>query len=160
MTIKETITPAVLLLVFLALHNGTAAQTQTRATDTAARSGSLRQIIAGHYVYTTNNEGRLFNGGIVATSDGVLVFDALDTDTIARAERQAIANVITQPVRYLVSSRLPSTIRSTEAAQSMPTSSRSPTTTTAPDLSTRCSAGTSHATCSGRGCRTRPIGIA
>jgi len=32
------------------------------------------------------------------------VFDALDTDAIARAERQAIANVIKQPVRFLVSS--------------------------------------------------------
>ena len=77
---------------------------QAPSADRAANQGTLRQIIPGHYVYTTNNEGRLFNSGIVATGDGVLVFDALDSEAIARAERQAIANVIRQPVRYLVSS--------------------------------------------------------
>ena len=93
---------APILVIVVALHAAVAAQTP--ATDSAARIGSLRQIIPGHYVYTTNNEGRLFNSGVVATNDGVLVFDALDTDAIARAERQAIANVIKQPIRYLVSS--------------------------------------------------------
>jgi glyoxylase-like metal-dependent hydrolase (beta-lactamase superfamily II) len=55
-------------------------------------------------VYTQNNAGRLFNSGIVAGSDGVLVFDALDSDALARSERQAIADVIKQPIRYLVMS--------------------------------------------------------
>jgi len=104
MRTRETLKPATLLLIVVALHSGAGAQTRTPAADSAARTGSLRQIIPGHYVYTTNNEGRLFNSGIVATNDGVVVFDALDTDAIARAERQAIANVIKQPVRYLVSS--------------------------------------------------------
>src|SRR3954470_24898181 len=103
MTITKTIGPAMLVSVLLALHSGTAAQTQAPAAGAAARTGSLRQIIPGHYVYTTNNEGRLFNSGVVATTDGVLVFDALDTDAIARAERQAIADSVKQPIRYLVS---------------------------------------------------------
>ena len=106
MRTKETLKPAMLLLIVGALYSnsGAGAQTQTPAAGGAARSGTLRQIIPGHYVYTTNNEGRLFNSGVVATNDGVLVFDALDTDAIARAERQAIAQTIKQPVRYLVSS--------------------------------------------------------
>jgi glyoxylase-like metal-dependent hydrolase (beta-lactamase superfamily II) len=105
MRTRQTLKPAFLLLIVVALYSGSSAQTQTPATGGgAARSGSLRQIIPGHYVYTTNNEGRLFNSGIVATNDGVLVFDALDTDAIARAERQAIAETIKQPIRYLVSS--------------------------------------------------------
>jgi cyclase len=104
MRTKPTLKPAMLLLIIVALYSGTRAQTQTPAVGGAARTGNLRQIIPGHYVYTTNNEGRLFNSGIVATNDGVVVFDALDTDAIARAEREAIANVIKQPVRYLVSS--------------------------------------------------------
>ena len=70
----------------------------------AARSGSLRQIIPGHYAYSTTNNGRVFNSGVVVTSEGALVFDALDSEAIARAERQSISNVIKQPVRYLVSS--------------------------------------------------------
>ena len=104
MTTKNTIKSAMLLLILFALYSGTAAQTQTTAADGAARSGNLRQIIPGHYVYTTNNEGRLFNSGVVSTSDGVVVFDALDTEAIARAERQAIADAVKQPIRYLVSS--------------------------------------------------------
>ena len=105
MTTSKTLKTGLLLLIFVALYDG-GAQTQTQAPSAAAatRTGSLRQIIPGHYVYTTNNEGRLFNSGVVATNDGVLVFDALDTEAIAHAERQAIANVIKQPVRYLVSS--------------------------------------------------------
>jgi len=93
---------AMLALIVLALYTVPAAQTP--AGDRATRTGSLRQIIPGHYVYTTNNEGRLFNSGVVATSEGVVVFDALDTDAIARAERQAIADAVKQPIRYLVSS--------------------------------------------------------
>jgi cyclase len=104
MTRKETLTPAMLFLIVVALCGGISAQTQTPGAGSAARTGSLRQVIPGHYVYTTNNEGRLFNSGVVATNEGVLVFDALDTDAIARAERQAIADAIKQPVRYLVSS--------------------------------------------------------
>jgi cyclase len=105
MTITPTIKTAAFLvisLILLVLHGALVAQTPP--TNQAPRTGSLKQIIPGHYVYTTNNEGRLFNSGIVATNDGVLVFDALDTDAIARAERQAIADTIKQPVRYLVSS--------------------------------------------------------
>jgi cyclase len=98
----HTIKAAMFLVILLGLRGAIVAQTP--ATGQAARTGSLRQVIPGHYVYTTNNEGRLFNSGVVATNDGVVVFDALATDAVARAERQAIANVIKQPVRYLVSS--------------------------------------------------------
>lgn len=64
------------------------------------QAGSLREIIPGHYMF---NSGDL-NSGIIATSEGVVVFDALDSEAVARAEREAIANTIRQPVRFLVSS--------------------------------------------------------
>src|SRR2546427_4733863 len=67
-------------------------------------SGTLKQIIPGHYVYSMNNAGRVFNSGVIVTSEGVLVFDALDSEAIARAERESISSIIKQPVRYLVSS--------------------------------------------------------
>jgi len=97
-----TIRVAVLLAIVLALSSAAAAQAPP--ANRAPTSGTLRQIIPGHYVYTQNNAGRLFNSGVVAGSDGVLVFDALDSDALARSERQAIADVIKQPIRYLVSS--------------------------------------------------------
>ena len=62
--------------------------------------GSIREIIPGHYMF---NSGDL-NSGIIATSEGVVVFDALDSEAVARTEREAIANTIRQPVRFLVSS--------------------------------------------------------
>ena len=62
--------------------------------------GPLQQIIPGHYVYTSTN----FNSGVIVTSEGVVVLDALNSEPVARAERQAIAATIGAPVRVLVSS--------------------------------------------------------
>ena len=62
--------------------------------------GTLRQIIPGHYVYSSTT----FNSGVIVTGEGVVVLDALSSDALARAERQAIASTIGQPVRILVSS--------------------------------------------------------
>jgi len=45
-----------------------------------------------------------YNSGIIVTNDGVVVLDALNTEAVARAQREAIANTIKQPVRVLVSS--------------------------------------------------------
>jgi cyclase len=95
-----TTTRAMFLLV-LALQGSAASQAPA---DRAVSQGSLRQIIPGHYVYTASRAGRPFNSGIVATNEGVLVFDALESEAIARAEQRAIADVIKQPIRYLVSS--------------------------------------------------------
>jgi cyclase len=90
------------LAIIPAVHHVVASQAPVG--DRPASSGSLRQIIPGHYVYTVNNAGRLFNSGVIATTDGVVVFDALDSESVARAEQDSIASVIKQPVRYLVSS--------------------------------------------------------
>jgi glyoxylase-like metal-dependent hydrolase (beta-lactamase superfamily II) len=62
--------------------------------------GALRQIIPGHYVYSSAT----YNSGIIATSEGVVVLDALNSEAVARAQREAMASVIRQPVRVLVSS--------------------------------------------------------
>jgi len=67
-------------------------------------SGSLRQIIPGHYAYSSANAGRVFSSGIIVTNEGTLVVDALDSEAIARAARASISSTINQPVRYLVSS--------------------------------------------------------
>ncbi len=92
----------IIVAIVLALQGAVASQAPSATA--AAHQGALRQIVPGHYVYSTTNEGRLFNSGVVATSEGVVVFDALDSEAIARAQRQAIADVVGQPIRYLVSS--------------------------------------------------------
>jgi cyclase len=64
------------------------------------RSGSLRQLAPGYYVFSSTS----FNSGVIATSEGVIVLDALTSEAIARQERETLASVIKQPVRFLVSS--------------------------------------------------------
>jgi glyoxylase-like metal-dependent hydrolase (beta-lactamase superfamily II) len=64
------------------------------------QTGSLRQIIPGHYVYTVAT----FNSGIIATSEGLIVLDALSSEAVARAQREALSAAIREPVRVLVSS--------------------------------------------------------
>jgi cyclase len=64
------------------------------------RTGVLKQLIPGHYVFSSTS----FNSGVIATTEGVVVLDALSSEAIARQEREAIASVIKQPVRFLVSS--------------------------------------------------------
>jgi len=63
-------------------------------------TGTLRELIPGYYVFSSTS----FNSGVIATNEGVVVLDALTSEAIARQEREAIANQIKQPVRFLVSS--------------------------------------------------------
>ncbi len=72
--------------------------TQAAAARTA--TGTLRQVIPGHYVYSSST----YNSGIIVTSEGVVVLDALNSEAVARAQREAIASTVRQPVRMLVSS--------------------------------------------------------
>ena len=72
------------------------------------RSGGLRQILPGHYVYLHTDDApgvsSTFNSGIIVTSEGVVVVDALSSEAIARQVREAISSVTPQPVRFLISS--------------------------------------------------------
>lgn len=99
--------PKSTLGVFLVLFSGVSAFSQQppRSADLAAATertppGTLRQIIPGHYVFSAAT----YNSGIIVTNDGVVVLDALNSAAVARAQREAIANTIRQPVRVLVSS--------------------------------------------------------
>lgn len=96
---------AALLILVASSLLGFAAESAQRDTSglTVAernRTGTLRQLIPGYYVFSSTS----FNSGVIATSDGVVVLDALSSEAIARQEREAIAKVIQQPVRFLVSS--------------------------------------------------------
>jgi len=64
------------------------------------RSDALRQIIPGHYLFTSST----YNSGVIATSEGVIVLDALNSEAVGRVERKAIEDTIRQPARVLVSS--------------------------------------------------------
>ena len=94
------------MAVLSALRAGPVAQLASARTSVAG--SGLKQIQPGHYVYIHTDEvpgvSSTFNSGIIVTSDGVLVIDALSSEAIARKVREAIAGVTTQPVRFLISS--------------------------------------------------------
>jgi glyoxylase-like metal-dependent hydrolase (beta-lactamase superfamily II) len=78
----------------------TARATAQTPSSSPNPAGTLRELIPGHYMYSVTT----FNSGIIATADGVVILDALSSDAIARAQQQAVASTIRQPIRYLVSS--------------------------------------------------------
>ena len=73
-----------LVAALLCCTSGYAQQTQR------GQAGGMREIIPGHYMF---NSGDL-NSGIIVTSEGVVVVDALDSEVVARTQREAIANTI------------------------------------------------------------------
>jgi glyoxylase-like metal-dependent hydrolase (beta-lactamase superfamily II) len=66
----------------------------------APQTGKLEQVIPGHYVYSSGPR----IGGVIVTNEGVVVLDALSSEAMAKHERQLIAGVTQQPIRYLISS--------------------------------------------------------
>ena len=98
---KSTLGALLLLLVCVSAFSR---QPARNSADQAAAernpTGTLRQIIPGHYVYSSTT----LNSGIIVTSEGVVVLDALNSEAVARAQREAVAATIRQPVRILVSS--------------------------------------------------------
>jgi glyoxylase-like metal-dependent hydrolase (beta-lactamase superfamily II) len=98
---KSTLGAALLLLACVSAFSQQ--PPSNRAGQAAAErnpTGTLRQIIPGHYVYSSAT----YNSGIIVTGEGVVVLDALNSEAVAGAEREAIADTIRQPVRILVSS--------------------------------------------------------
>src|SRR6267378_2683403 len=98
--LKSTIGPVIVLLCCFSAFSQ--AQRNPAGPTAAERNPSeaLRQIIPGHYVFSSGT----LNSGVIVTSEGVIVLDALNSEPVPRAEREAIANTIRQPVRLLVSS--------------------------------------------------------
>jgi predicted RNA-binding protein len=87
-------------LILAAIASATMALgTSAQAADDS-RTGTLEQIIPGHFMYT--NGARM--SGVIVTGEGVVVVDALTDEAMAKNERQLIASMIQRPVRYLISS--------------------------------------------------------
>jgi glyoxylase-like metal-dependent hydrolase (beta-lactamase superfamily II) len=72
------------------------------------RTLGLREIRPGYYVYLHGDDtpgvSSTFNSGIIVTDEGVVVVDALGSESIARQVRQVISGVTSKPIRFLVSS--------------------------------------------------------
>jgi glyoxylase-like metal-dependent hydrolase (beta-lactamase superfamily II) len=89
-----------LLLGVFALATDVALSPASVQAAEDSRSGTLKQIIPGHFMYTNGPR----TSGVIVTSEGAVVLDALTDEAMAKNERQLIAATIRQPVRYLISS--------------------------------------------------------
>jgi glyoxylase-like metal-dependent hydrolase (beta-lactamase superfamily II) len=99
MRLKEGAVRVLLVVSFIAVFALQPPRDAISQPDRAS-TGALRQIIPGHYMYSSAS----YNSGIIVTDEGVIVLDALNTEAVARAERDAIGRTIGLPVRFLVSS--------------------------------------------------------
>ena len=151
-----TVLPSIPFLFGQELRSAAVAQAPAAGQTTSA--DSLRQIIPSHFMYSAFTAGRPFSGGIIVTSEGAVVVDALGSEAVGRAQRESITSAIKQPVRYLVSSSFHD--RSSKGTSPMRMSSRSDTTTIARALSSRCNAEARLPTSSGRASRTQLFVIA
>ena len=99
---RKSMLAAALLLVGVLACVSDAAQLGPTFAQAAEgpQTGKLEQIIPGHYMYSSGPR----ISGVIATSEGVVVLDALSSEAMAKHERQLIAATIRQPVRYLISS--------------------------------------------------------
>lgn len=68
--------------------------------STDPQTGTLEQIVPGYYAYISGPR----ISGVIATSEGVVVVDALSNEAMATHERQLISDIAGQPIRYLISS--------------------------------------------------------
>ena len=152
-----TVLPSIPFLFGQELRSAAVAQAPAAGQTTSAES--LRQIIPGHFMYSAFTAGRPFSGGIIVTSEGAVVVDALGSEAVGRAQRESVTSVIKQPVRYLVSSSFHDQVPA-RGTSPMRMSSRSDTTTIARALSSRCNAEARLPTSSGRACRTQLFAIA
>ncbi len=99
---KLVVAPLILVAFTLLTWPAESAQRDASGLTVAERNrtGTLRELIPRDYVFSSTS----FNSGVIATSEGVVVLDALSSEAIAQKEREAIARAIKQPVRFLVSS--------------------------------------------------------
>src|SRR5712671_1347131 len=96
---KSALGPVLLLVAYVS-GQAPAPNPGGQAGAERNQTGILRQIIPGHYVYSYGT----FNSGIIVTSEGLVVLDALNSEAVSRAQREAMATAIREPVRVLVSS--------------------------------------------------------
>ena len=73
------------------------AQAQMNLADAKV---ALRELKPGHYVL----EAGRFNSGVIATSEGAILVDAVAPEAVSRQQRELMQSQLRQPVKYLVSS--------------------------------------------------------
>ena len=99
-SVRNSTIAGVFGMVLLAAGCPAAAQAVAGQVTEALQTGTLMQIIPGHYLYNAGFQ----NSGVIVTNEGVVVVDGLNSEARGRHARQLISETIGQPVRYLISS--------------------------------------------------------
>jgi len=99
-----------LVLVFLALPAFSQTDAPARRYPPAAVDMQLQRLsehvyfVQGEAGVATDNEGFISNAGVIVTNDGVVVFDALGTPSLADLLLRKIREVTDQPIVRVISS--------------------------------------------------------
>ena len=99
-SVRNSTLASVVGMVLLASGCQEAAQTDAGQVSEDPQTGTLVEIIPGHYMYNSGFQ----SSGVIVTSEGVVVVDALNSEARGRHAQQLISSMIQQPVRYLISS--------------------------------------------------------
>ena len=91
------------IIMLVAVMPFCASAVSQQAQRNPAGKTAFREIIPGHYAFSSGS----FNSGIIATSEGVVVLDALNSAAVGKVERETITNTIHDPVRFLRRERVP-----------------------------------------------------
>ncbi len=99
-SVRDSTLASVVGIVLMTAACQEAAQTDAAQESEEQQTGTLTEIIPGHYLYNSGFQ----NSGVIVTDDGVLVVDGLNSEARGRHVQQLISETIGQPVRYLISS--------------------------------------------------------
>ena len=99
-SVRDSTLASVVGIVLMTAACQEAAQTDAAQESEDQQTGTLTEIIPGHYLYNSGFQA----SGVIVTSEGALVIDGLNSEARGRHVQQLISDEIGQPVRYLISS--------------------------------------------------------
>ena len=91
-----------LLLSIISLSTHAQSYPPVNADLKAVKVSEHGYFVQGKAGIATDNAGFISNAGFIVTTDGVVVFDALGTPSLAAKMLAEIRKVTTQPIRYVV----------------------------------------------------------
>jgi glyoxylase-like metal-dependent hydrolase (beta-lactamase superfamily II) len=102
MTIRNRLSTLVIILLLTPLLNAADIYAPTSVDMEIRRVSEHVYYVEGAAGIATDNEGFISNAGFVVTGDGVVVFDALGTPSLANKLVSKIREITDQPIRKII----------------------------------------------------------
>ncbi|MGB5275551.1 MAG: MBL fold metallo-hydrolase [Gammaproteobacteria bacterium] len=102
MTIRNRLSSLVIMCLLTASLNAATTYAPTSVEMEVTRVSEHVYYVEGAAGIATDNEGFISNAGFVVTGDGVVVFDALGTPSLANKLVSKIREITDQPIRKII----------------------------------------------------------